>query len=514
MFKKENLPADISASIVVFFVALPLCLGISLASGAPLASGIIAGICGGIIAGLLSGSHTSVSGPAAGLTVIVLSSIQQLGAFNIFLSALFIAGIIQLIFGFIGAGIIGNFVPSAVIKGMLAAIGIILIFKQLPHAFGYDVDFEGDETFFQADNQNTFSELLNVFNRFNLTAIIVSLVTFFVLFFGEKTVIKKFKIFSVLPISLLAVLFGTLSSVLISQFYPVYALSNDHLVQIPNLLSKENFNYPDFSKIAQLSVIVIAFKIAIVASLETLLSIEATDKLDPFKRITPTSKELIAQGTANSVSALLGGLPVTAVIVRSSANIVAGNKTKLSAIIHGILLLVCVILLTNILNNIPLSSLAVLLIFVGYKLAKPTLFIDLYKKGFSQFIPFVVTVIAIVFTDLLVGVLIGLCASIYFIVRNSYKRTITLLHDKGNFLIRLKGNVSFVYKAVLRNHLEKIPNNSFVIIDGSNALFIDSDIIEIIDEFILMASYKNIEVDKKTTITSPNPYFKKQKDKI
>ncbi|MFZ4798467.1 MAG: SulP family inorganic anion transporter [Bacteroidia bacterium] len=509
MITKETFKSDFSASIVVFFIALPLCLGISLASGAPLVSGIIAGVCGGIIVGFLSGSHTSVSGPAAGLTVIVLTAIQQLGGFEVFLTALFIAGIIQLLLGFIGAGIIGNFVPSSVIKGMLAAIGIILIFKQLPHAVGYDVDFEGDESFVQIDHQNTFSELLHLFDRITPTAIIVSVITFLVLYFGDKEKFKKMMLFKLLPVSLVAILFGTAFSIIIGFIFPSIALEKEHLVQIPNILSKDNINTPDFSQILNISVVLVAFKIAIVASLETLLSIEATDKLDPQKRFTPTSKELIAQGAGNTISALIGGLPITAVIVRSSANIVAGGRTKMSAILHGILLLVCVLVLTKVLNQIPLSSLAVLLVFVGYKLTKPVLYKELYKNGFDQFLPFIITVIAIVFTDLLTGVSIGLLGSVYFIVKNSYKRAVSITIDKNNYLIRLKGNVSFLNKAVLRNHLEQMPDNAFVIIDGTGALFIDKDIIEILDEFILMAYFKKITVDKKTSVSSPNPYFKK-----
>ena len=509
MLRKETFKSDFSASIVVFFIALPLCLGISLASGAPLVSGIIAGICGGIIVGFLSGSHTSVSGPAAGLTVIVLTAIQQLGSFEVFLTALFIAGIIQLILGFIGAGIIGNFVPSSVIKGMLAAIGIILIFKQLPHAVGYDVDFEGDETFSQLDHQNTFSELLHLFDRITPTAIIVSMVTFLVLYFGDTPKFKKMMLFKLLPVSLVAILVGTIFSILIGFIFPAIALENEHLVQIPNILSKENFNTPDFTQILNISVFLVAIKIAIVASLETLLSIEATDKLDPQKRFTPTSKELIAQGAGNTISALIGGLPITAVIVRSSANIVAGGRTKMSAIFHGVLLLVCVLVLTKILNQIPLSSLAVLLIFVGYKLTKPVLYKETFANGYDQFLPFIITVISIVFSDLLTGVFIGLLSSIYFIIKNSYKRAVSITHDNNNCLIRLKGNVSFLNKAVIRNYLEQMPADTFVIIDGTTALYIDKDIIELLDEFILMAQFKKITVDKKTSVSSPNPYFKK-----
>jgi MFS superfamily sulfate permease-like transporter len=509
MFKKENFSADLTASIAVFFVALPLCLGISLASGAPLVSGIIAGICGGILVGFLSGSHTSVSGPAAGLTVIVLTAINQLGSFDVFLTSLLLAGIIQIVFGFLGAGIIGNFVPSSVIKGMLAAIGIILIFKQIPHAVGSDFDFEGVESFAQFDYQNTFSELINVFNRFTLTAVFTSLVTFTFLYFGENEKIKKLSFFKAIPISLLAVIVGTLFSIGIGFFLPEMALTNVHLVQIPSIINQENFHYPDFAKIGEASVIIFAFKIAIVASLETLLSIEASDKLDEQKRLTPTSKELVAQGAGNTVSALLGGLPVTAVIVRSSANIVAGAKSKMATIYHGILLVICVLFLTPIMNKIPLSSLAVLLLFVGFKLTKPILYKQLYKNGFDQFLPFIVTVLAIVFTDLLTGVAVGLLVSAYFILKNSCRRTVSITIDKGNYLLRLKGNVSFLNKAVLRNHFEKMPKGAFVIIDGASALFIDKDIIELIDEFILMAPFKNIIVEKKVSSSSPNLYFKK-----
>jgi len=509
MFKKENFSSDLSASIVVFFVALPLCLGISLASGAPLISGLIAGICGGLIVGFLSGSHTSVSGPAAGLTVIVLSAIQQLGSFDAFLTALLLAGIIQLILGFLGAGIIGNFIPSAVIKGMLAAIGIILIFKQLPHAVGYDIDFEGDESFIQLDHQNTFTELLNIFNRFTPTALLTSVVTFAVLFFGENERLKKFGFFKIMPVSLLAVVIGTLFSIVIGIILPEMALASEHLVQIPSVLSSVNYHFLDFSKIAEVPVIIVAFKIAIIASLETLLSIEASDKLDDQKRLTPTSKELIAQGTGNIFSALLGGLPITAVIVRSSANIVAGAKSKMASVYHGILLLTSVLFLTTVLNKIPLSSLAVLLLFVGYKLTKPMLYKELYKNGVDQFLPFIVTVLAIVFTDLLKGVAFGLMVSIYFIIKNSYKRSVSITTDNGNYLIRLKGNVSFLNKALLRNYFEKMPKGSYVIIDGASALFIDKDIIETIEEFILMAPFKNISVEKKLSASSPNLYFKK-----
>lgn len=508
MVQKNSLFSDISASLVVFFVALPLCLGIALASGAPILSGLIAGIIGGIIVGAISGSHTSVSGPAAGLTVVVLSSIQQLGAFEIFLVALLIAGVLQIAFGFFGAGIVGNFIPASVIKGMLSAIGLILIFKQLPHALGYDKDFEGDESFLQNDNHNTFSELLELTGHFTVGAVIIALVTFLILFAGEKSFIKRLSIFKIFPVSLIAILVGTLINLILSSYLPNYKLENEHLVQIPNMHNLSNFNFPDFTQLGNVLVYAIAIKIALVASLETLLSIEATDKLDTAKRITPTSKELIAQGSGNMVSALLGGLPITAVIVRSSANIVAGNKTKLSAILHGFLLAICVIIFPEILNEIPLSALAVLLIFVGYKLTKPLLYKEQFNAGLDQFLPFMATIVAIVFSDLLVGVGIGLMVSFFFIVKSSFKQSISITQDNTNYLIKLKGNVSFLNKAFLRNEFEKMPNDSYLLIDGTGASYIDYDIIELLDDFSESASHKSIIIDKKKSTSSLNPYFR------
>jgi MFS superfamily sulfate permease-like transporter len=510
MFKKETISADFSASLVVFFVALPLCLGIALASGAPIVSGLIAGIIGGIVVGFLSGSHTSVSGPAAGLTVVVLSSITELNGFQVFLTALVIAGALQIVLGFLGAGIIGNFVPSAVIKGMLAAIGIILIFKQVPHAIGYDKDYEGDESFQQLDHQNTFSELLEMTNHFTIGAIVIATVTFFVLFLGERKFIKKMTFLKVVPISLIAIVLGTIANVIFENFYEPLKLEPEHLVQIPNILDASNFNFPDLKQVGNALVWIIAIKITLVASLETLLSIEATDKLDPEKRITPTSRELIAQGAGNLVSGFIGGLPITAVIVRSSANIVAGNKTKLSAILHGIMLVFFVLLFPRILNKIPLSALAVLLIFVGYKLTKPDLYVQQFKNGLDQFLPFIVTVIAIVFSDLLIGVGIGLLVSFYFIVRASIRQSISIIVDGKNYLIKLKGNVSFLNKAFLRKKFETIDEESYIILDGTAATYIDKDIIELLNDFQELATHRKITIEKKISNSSLNPYFRQK----
>jgi MFS superfamily sulfate permease-like transporter len=511
MFKKDSITADFTASLVVFFVALPLCLGIALASGAPIISGLIAGIAGGIIVGLISGSHTSVSGPAAGLTVVVLSSIEQLNGFQIFLAALVIAGAMQILLGFLGAGIIGNFVPSSVIKGMLAAIGIILIFKQLPHAFGYDKDFEGDESFQQIDNHNTFSELLELGNHVTIGAVVIAMITFLVLYFGENKNIKRFSIFKIVPISLIAIVLGTVANIIFESYYEPFKLEPEHLVQVPNVLDPTNFNFPDFKQIGNTLVWIVAIKIALVASLETLLSIEATDKLDPEKRITPTSRELIAQGTGNLVSGFIGGLPITAVIVRSSANIVAGNKTKLSAILHGTMLVIFVLLFPKILNKIPLSALAVLLIFVGFKLTKPALYIQQFKSDIDQFLPFIITVIAIVFSDLLMGVGIGLVVSFFFIIRSSFKRAVSIAIDGSNYIIILKGNVSFLNKAFLREKFETLPEHSNMIIDGTSATYIDKDIIELLDDLQELAIHRNIAIEKKTSTDSLNPYFRVEK---
>lgn len=508
MFKKETISADFTASLVVFFVALPLCLGIALASGAPILSGLIAGITGGIIVGFISKSHTSVSGPAAGLTVIVLTSIEQLQGFQIFLCALVIAGVLQLFLGFIGAGIIGNFVPSSVIKGMLAAIGIILIFKQLPHAFGYDKDYEGDESFEQIDHHNTFSELLELGNHFTSGAVVIAIITFVILYLGELDRVKKMPVFKLVPISLFAIIIGTIINILFENFYEPFQLEPEHLVQISDVFNNSNLNFPDFSQIGNILVWVVAVKLALVASLETLLSIEATDKLDPDKRITPTSRELIAQGAGNLFSGLVGGLPVTAVIVRSSANIVAGAKTKISTILHGLMLAIFVLIFPGLLNKIPLSALAVLLIFVGFKLTKPNLYVQQFKNGIDQFLPFIITVIAIVFSDLLIGVGVGLLVSLFFIVRSSFQRAVSFTTDDKNILIKLRGNVSFLNKAFLRDRFESIPEESYMIIDGTAATYIDKDIIELLDDLQELSTHRNIKIEKKLSKSSLNTYFR------
>ncbi len=501
----KDIKYDLPAGLVVFLVALPLCLGIALASGAPLFSGIITGVVGGLVVSLVSGSALSVSGPAAGLTVIVLNSIHQIGSFEVFLLAVVLAGVIQIVLGVVKAGIIGHYFPSSVIKGMLAAIGLILVFKQIPHAFGYDKDNEGDFEFIQIDGENTFSELINAINFLHPGAVIVSAVSLTILMVWDKPFFKKYAFFKLVPGALIAVACGILINIYFEVFFPVLTLKNDHLVKLPVSSSVQEFlgqfTLPDFSAIANPQVYITAITIGIVASLESLLSVEATDKLDPFKRNTPTNRELIAQGLGNVVAGLLGGLPLTAVIVRSSANINAGGRTKLSAFIHGVFLVISVVAFTALLNKIPLACLAAVLLVVGYKLAKISLFKSMYKLGWGQFLPFIVTVLAILFSDLLKGIGIGMAVSIFFILRNNYRRAYNFNEagspEKPVITIELVEDVTFINKGAITLTLDKLPMNSKVVIDGTNARTIDIDVLEIIHNFKTTAQLRGIQLELK-----------------
>lgn len=501
----QHAGSDLPASIVVLLVALPLCLGIALGSGAPLFSGIIGGIVGGIVIGLLSGSQLSVSGPAAGLTVIVAAGILKLQAFEAFLLAVVLAGVFQIVFGFLKAGVIGDYIPNSVIKGMLAAIGLILILKQLPHLVGYDADFMGDENFKQADAKNTFSEMLQSFDHLTPTAVIIGAVSLLMLMLWETKPVKKNKILALVPGPLLVVLAGTAINEYFIANVPGQALSVKQLVSLPVASDVASFlsffTFPDFSALTNPDVWMTAFTLALVASLETLLGIEAVDKLDPLKRVTPSNRELKAQGVGNMLSGLIGGLPLTSVVVRSSANVTAGGKTKLSAIMHGILLLVCVMFIPGILNKIPLSALAAILIFTGYKLAKVTLFKEFYAKGWDQFVPFVVTVVAILLTDLLVGIMIGILVGLFFMIRSNFHSSVLAVNDQNNYLIRLRKDVSFLNKPIIKKKLEDVPENAYVMIDATRADFIDKDVIEEVNNFLCHAHLKNIRVEIKK---SPN----------
>jgi len=501
-----HLKYDLPAGLVVYLVALPLCLGIALASTGRadlLFSGIIAGVVGGVIIGSLSGSALGVSGPAAGLVVIVFSAIETLGSFESFLLAVFFAGIIQIIAGFLRAGIIGYYFPSAVIKGMLTAIGITLILKEIPHAFGYDEDFIGDESFIQADGHNTFSELYYAVRYSSAGAIIISAISLGLLILFERPFMKKIQLFKFLPGALFVVLVGIGINVLFGTVAPDLQMTGKHLVQLPVASNASEFfsffKFPDFSAITNPDVYIIAITLAMVASLETLLSVEATDKLDPLKRSTPSNRELQAQGVGNMISGLIGGLPLTQVIVRSSANINSGAKTKMSTVIHGVILLLSAILIPRYLNLIPLASLAIILLMVGYKLAKPSLFKSMYAIGWDQFLPFIVTVLAILSTDLLRGIGIGMVVAIYFILRKNYSYSYHYKSEntegRETITLTLSEEVTFLNKGSIQHTLNHIPPNSNLIIDGSTSRNIDYDVLEIIQDFQnYSAKDKNINV--------------------
>ncbi len=495
----RHLKGDFSAGIVVFLVALPLCLGIALASGAPLFSGLIAGLVGGLIVAWLSGSQLSVSGPAAGLTVIVFNAIETLGSFQGLLVAGVLAGIMQLALGYLKAGIIGAFFPSAVIKGMLAAIGLILIMKQIPHATGYHTSYEGDEGYMRDTAESSFFDLFDAFSGITLGAVVISAIALLLLVIWELPWFKKQSLLKLIPGPLVAVTWGIGYNLMAMQFAPAWAVGEKHMVRLP--VSEKasdffnNFMFPDFSYLANPQIYIIAVTLAIIASLETLLSLEATDKLDPLKRLAPTNRELKAQGVGNIISGLLGGLPITAVIVRSSANINAGGKTSLSCFIHGLCLLLSVMFFAHYLNYIPLACLSAILLHTGYKLAKPSLFIELYRKGMSQLLPFVITVLAILLTDLLKGMAIGVFVGLFFVIKANYSEAMNMTQNGARYLLSFNKDVSFLNKALLRKLILSIEENSSVTIDASRANFIDHDILETIEDFLTTAPDDNISVE-------------------
>ena len=497
-----SLKNDIPASIVVFFVAIPLCLGIALASGAPLFSGIIAGVIGGIVVGSISGSQVGVSGPAAGLAAIVLAAISSLGGYQNFLLAVVLGGALQVLLGVFKAGIIGYYFPSSVIKGMLTGIGIIIILKQIPHFFGYDTSPEGNFAFIQVDGENTFSQIINSINYISLGPTVIALISLAILILWDSVLSKKGKFFQLIQGPLVAVVVGIVFFA-ITRNNTFYSFNTDQLVAIPVPSDVSSFftqfSFPNFEAITNPEIWIVAFTIAIVASLETLLCVEATDKLDPQKRITPTNRELFAQGTGNILSGLVGGLPITQVIVRSSANIQSGNKTKMSAIIHGVFLLISVLLIPRFLNMIPLSVLAAILFMVGYKLAKPSLFKSMYSLGWKQFIPFITTVVGIIFIDLLSGLGLGLMVGIAVVLIKSYQNS-HFLHiegeDKndGKIKMTLAEQVTFFHKGAILKELDNLPENSFLELDVRKTRYLDNDIIEILDDFSFKAKLRNISI--------------------
>jgi MFS superfamily sulfate permease-like transporter len=493
----QHLGQDVPAGIVVFLVALPLCLGIALASGAPLLSGVIAGLVGGLLVSWASGSQLSVSGPAAGLTVIVLQGIEHVGGFQAFLLAVVLAGVLQLALGFLRAGTIGAYFPSSVIKGMLSAIGIILIMKQLPHAVGYGADLVGEETYLPQTARSTVDEIFHALRVISPGAALVSSVAILIMLLWETRLFKQNRVLSLIPGPLMAVVWGVAFS-LGSQGTEL-AIAPEYLVNLPDMHGFNDFlghlTFPDFSQYANPAIYSLAVTIAVIASLETLLSLEAADKLDPLKRVAPTNRELKAQGLGNLVSGLVGGLPVTAVIVRSSANVNAGGRTKVACFVHGVMLLLSVLFLARWLNIIPLSALAAILLLTGYKLAKPKIILEMYKKGVDQFVPYAITIVAILATDLLKGIAVGIACGLYYVIKANFHAAIALTQNGNHYLLRLRKDVSFLNKALLREYLDRIEPDADLIIDGSRAEFVDHDILETLQDFLKAAPDSNIKVE-------------------
>jgi carbonic anhydrase len=489
---------DVPASLVIALVALPLCLGVALASGAPLMSGLVAGIVGGIVVGALSGSPLSVAGPAAGLTTIVLAGIASLPTFEAFLLAVCLAGAMQLAFAATRGGVIAEFVPGAVITGMLAAIGLVLILKQLPHAVGYDRDPEGDMGFFQRDGDNTLTALAHMLNNdFLWGAALIALISLAFLFWWDKAKPKQGPL-KFLPGPLVVVVFAVAANEAFRLFAPELHISTSHLVQVPVSATPwalaDQVRLPDFGAITNPKVWTVAFTVAIVASLESLLSVKAVDELDPKRRVTDKNRELLAQGGGNLLSGLLGGLPVTSVIVRSSANVETGADSRLSTMLHGTWLLLGLAVIPAVLNLIPLSALAAVLIATGYKLAKPALFFQRWKQGLSQFIPFTVTVFAILFTDLLIGIGIGLIVGMGFVIWRSTGNIITYVEYGDTVMVRARRNLYFMHKPALQQALERVPEGSSLLIDLSATSYVDLDCIDIINGFTRAAQYRGIDV--------------------
>lgn len=499
---KKHFKTDLSAGLVVFLIALPLCLGISLASGAPLFSGIISGIIGGIVVGFLSGSNINVSGPAASVALVIYTAIQTMGSYEAILLAVILAGVFQIILGYLKAGTIAYFFPNAMIKGILASIGLVLILKQIPHAFGIDEVFEGIESFRQNDGRNTFSEIAYVMQNIGWGATIITFVSLFIIIFWDRPQMKKIGFFQFFPSALAAVIISIGINAIYKAFFPGLVLGSNHLVQLPvadNFMAFIGFfNFPDFTQITNPQIISIALSITFIASLESLLSTEAGDKLDPYKRKTSTNTELKAQGVGNIVAGLIGGLPITAVIVRTSANVNAGGRTKIATITHGAIMLVCVALIPTVLNLIPLASLSAVLFVVGYKLTSYPIYQGVFKQGKKQFLPFIITILVVMFTDLITGIIVGGTIAVFFVLRDNYKNA--YLHNKVTHegsektTIRLAEEVTFLNKADIMLFLDHLPENHQVTIDGSKSIFIHPDIYDIIDDFKQTAKYKNIDL--------------------
>ncbi|MCB9745585.1 MAG: SulP family inorganic anion transporter [Alphaproteobacteria bacterium] len=506
-----SLRYDLPAGMVVFLVAIPLCLGIALASDAPLVGGLITGIVAGLLVSPLSGSALSVSGPAAGLAVIVAGGIAELGSYEAFLVAVMLAGVMQLVLGVLRAGILGSAFPLSVIKGMLAGIGVIIFLKQIPHALGRDADFEGDLNFIGLDGtSNTFTEIYAAVLSASPGVMLISAICLGILILWEMEPIRTKDWSRLLPGPLVAVVAGLVVNEVLRISAPSLAiLDPQHLVSLPAIDGPVGFfdalPRPDLSAVTNPVVWRLAAVVAIIASIETLLSVEATDKLDPFRRISKPNRELFAQGVGNVVSGALGGIPMTAVIVRSSANVYAGGRTRKSGFFHGVLLLVAVVAFPFVLNRIPLGALAAVLLVVGYKLARISLFRSMWRAGLDQFLPFVVTVTATVLTDLLTGVLLGAAVGVLMVLLTNYQSAIQVISEGNAHLVLFMKDVSFLNKTRLRKILREVPNHSEVVIDGSRATFIDRDIYDVIEDFVESARYRDITVVRRNLSSKEFP---------
>jgi MFS superfamily sulfate permease-like transporter len=503
---------DVRASLVVFLIALPLCIGIAFASNAPLSAGLFAGIVGGLVVGAISGSPISVSGPAAGLSVIVATTISELGNYHTFALAVFFMGLIQIFFGLLRGGRIGDYFPASVINGMVVSIGLILILKQLPHAVGYDVDYMGDEAFGQLDGRNTFSELLFAIEWLHWGALITAAVSIAILVIWEKGTKKGVRFFSVLPSPVVAVLVGVLLNALFKRAFPGLIIGPEHLVRnlfeggIKDLLA--GIRTPDWSSFGNIEVYKAAVTMALVGSIETLLTLEAADKLAEEGKTTSKNRELVAHGIGNTILGLIGGLPVTAVLVRTSANSLAGAKSRVSTMLHGAWLLIFVVAIPWALNLVPLATLAGVLLMVGARLATPMTFRKMIRKGPGQYMPFFVTIFAVLFTNFLFGIMIGAFVGFFFVLRSNSQRSIVVVSDDEYVLVRFHKDVSFFQKSTLARIFTDLPHGSRVLIDGSRNVFIDGDIVELIEDFIEHSSYRDITVELKRSSLARCELFK------
>ncbi len=492
----KNLRADVPAAVVVALVAMPLCLGVALASGAPLISGLIAGVVGGLLVPLFSRSHLAVSGPTPAIVATVLVAMQVLPSFSAFLLAVVIAGGIQIVLGIVRAGVVAYFFPSAVIQGILSAIGIIIILKQFPYAIGFDLGEFGGQDFISAHGENTFSGVIAALAHLEWGALLISVLTLSILITWDKVAVLRKQTWLSGP--LMAVVFGTLLNALLLYAVPELAVSDQNLVNLPIIHSfadlRGMLQMPDWGMIGSKSVWVTAVALTFIASLESLLSIEAADKLDTYKRRTPLDRELLGQGIANIASGLIGGLPVAAVIVRSTANVAAGARTKASAFLHGLFLLFAVLFLATLMNRIPLAALASILIFVGFKLAHPSIFKRMFRLDKSQYLPFVITIVAILLSSLITGVVVGLLAGVFFVLKANYHSAIEIGREGSAYKIALNREVTFVNKARLSHILERLPKGAEIILDGEHVGFIDHDVLEVIRDFERSAPLRGIRL--------------------